>query len=155
MKAWLKGGLIGGIIHLISALILLPNALAQEEAPIPLSQQLLNSSIFLTILTFFLIILFLIILFKTRRWKRWWLKGGLIGIIIFPMLAIISKLFFTGTFFYRFFEMIAFFSAMSLGWTGLIISFPLLGFLIGAFIGWIIGKIKSKKEEKIEEEIQK
>lgn len=108
--------------------------------PILAPKPITSSPILIIVLILLLVVFLLIVLFKTKGWTKLWLKGGLIGLISFPLIGLIST-FFTGTFFYWFFEMIAFFSQV-LGPFGLLISFPLIGFILGSLIGLIIQKMK-------------
>ena len=85
-------------------------------------------------------------------WKNWpsWLKGGLIGVIIYIIYYLIVL--FT---IYARDEQGKLIIGIAMSWfgpmfvAGFIINISLI-FLIGAFIGWLYGKIKAKKQQPVQ-----
>ena len=94
-------------------------------------------------------------------WKNlsYWLKGGIIGIIVLIILLIIGFIldltiqssFFPYTLMMIFIPLIPFvliIEAFGIGFEDVIFFITLPAyFIIGAVIGWIVGKIKSKKKK--------
>ena len=82
--------------------------------------------------------------------KRYWLRGGVVGLIVYAILLLIGIIWFG-------YHMM-FFILTGLPWSAIILIIPkivdkigiittgLNAFIIGAIIGYIYGKIKQRKE---------
>jgi len=128
MKAWMKGGLIGGIIAFlverIWSIVTFKDFCAFTGPGGPVISHGLDC---LTGILFRLIIVLIIVgipvavfIALSKLFKKYWLKGGIFALI----LSIIISLFLHLETIFHF------------------IGFYLLAFGLGAFIGWLIGRKK-------------
>lgn len=153
MKAWLKGGLIGLLVGFILGwylkmliwLLALKLFFSDCHGETCFGFALIFIFIWLFLAPILGAIIFGLICIKPSKKNtkiKPWLKGGLIGIVIFVVISSISNyiLFTEGVRDYGLVLVPVQFTIIS------VISYLLLYFIIGAIIGWIVGKIKSQNK---------
>lgn len=179
---WLKGGIIGVVMGLLIGIFW---AIERYHKPGPESIQIVGVVIQFVYIIILCMVIFgisfgligkIIDILKNKNNSPYWLKGGIIGCIIYFVILtlwffvvapistghigislfdkIISSIF--GIFFFIPAELFKFFDWIGISFGGspessiAVILFPLIsiiiGFIIGALIGFIFGKIKQRKE---------